>query len=147
MALDVEAPEPPSLGGPEGRGDYDAVEEFEDPAGDDPRREALSEFLRDGAWINAFDRWRRNVDMSEREWDLVLEHGLVDEFDFYWNPAAGDVGYLAPDLPAEFGEDDEIDRQTVEEALDELGHTVSVVLETDYVDRTGEDYGFFEDQE
>lgn len=150
MTLDVEPPDPPELRGPEGRGDYDAVDEIEG-ASDDPRREALAEFLHDGAWVEAFDRWRESADLTQAEWDLVIDHDLVERFDFYWNPRAEDVGYLAPDLPDELttyerGGAEDVDEQAIEEELDDLGRTVSEVLENRYVDRTGEEFGFFQDR-
>jgi hypothetical protein len=54
MTLDVEVPDPPALDGPGDIGDYDAVEEPEDRPGEDGRRDALAEFLAEGAWEDAF---------------------------------------------------------------------------------------------
>ncbi|MCU4739808.1 hypothetical protein [Natronoglomus mannanivorans] len=168
MTLDVEIPEPPTIRAPQDPGDYDAVDEPEDWTGDTAPREALAEFLREGAWADAFDEWREQTYMGEEEFQLVLDLGLIDEFDFYWNPSAADVGYRAPTLPesgtlsasdetleevdAEGIEEvdaegiEEVDAEGIEEELDELGRTVSEVLENRYIDRSGEEFGFFDDR-
>lgn len=151
MTLDVEVPDPPSLHGPQDPGDYDAVDEPEDWTGDDFRREALADFLREGAWEDGFDEWREQTYISEDEFRLVLDLGMIDEFDFYWNPSAEDVGYRAPtladDRPVSRGESlEEIDTDGIEEELDDLGRTVSEVLENDYIHRDGGEFGFFRDR-
>ncbi|WP_114579484.1 hypothetical protein [Saliphagus sp. LR7] len=152
MTLDVDIPEPPALDGPQNPDDYDAVVESDERVGDNIPREALALFLQEGAWDAGFDEWRDHTYMTEDEFRLVHEHGLIDEFDFYWNPAAEDVGYRAPSFsdgvstldgePLGKGE-----RQGIEEELDELGRIVSEVLETDYIHRGGEEFGFFSDDE
>ncbi|MCU4973020.1 hypothetical protein OB955_09725 [Halobacteria archaeon AArc-m2/3/4] len=152
MTLDVEIPEPPTIRAPQDPGDYDAVDEPEDWTGDTAPREALAEFLREGAWADAFDEWREQTYMGEEEFQLVLDLGLIDEFDFYWNPSAADVGYRAPTLPesgtlsASDETLEEVDAEGIEEELDELGRTVSEVLENRYIDRSGEEFGFFDDR-
>jgi len=66
----------------------------------------------------------------------------------HWNESAGDdVGYLAPAVPDERSapDDDRLDRNDVadiEEALDELGRTVSEVLENDYIHRDEDEFGY-----
>ncbi|AHG01442.1 hypothetical protein HALLA_03375 (plasmid) [Halostagnicola larsenii XH-48] len=150
MSLDVEIPEPPTLDSPQDPGDYDAVVEPDERVGDSTPREALATFLRDGAWETGFDEWRDQTYMTLDEFELVRELGLIDEYDFYWNVAAEDVGYQSPpvpaDLPAPYDEMfDRGDIQGIEEELDELGRTVSDVLETDYIHRSGEEFGFFSD--
>jgi len=147
MTLDVEVPDPPALDGPGDIGDYDAVEEPEDRPGEDGRRDALSEFLTEGAWEDAFGEWAGHTYLSAAQFEAVVDMGLVDRFDFYWNESAEDVGYLAPAVPDERPApyDDRLDRTDVadiEEALDELGRTVSEVLENDYVDRGSEAFGY-----
>ncbi|WP_276254258.1 hypothetical protein [Halomontanus rarus] len=152
MTLDVEIPEPPTIRAPQDPGDYDAVDEPEDWTGDTTPREALAEFLREGAWADAFDEWREQTYVGEEEFQLVLDLGLIDEFDFYWNPSAADVGYRAPTLPesgtlsASDETLEEIDAEGIEEELDDLGRTVSEVLENRYIDRSGEEFGFFADR-
>lgn len=149
MTLDVEAPDPPTLDTPHDSEDYDAVVEPEDRVGDNMPHEALATFLQEGAWETGFDEWRDQTYMTEEEFRLVREQGLIDEFDFYWNVAAEDVGYRAPTVPADFpSPDNTFDRgdiQGIEEELNELGRTVSEVLETDYIHRSGEEFGFFSD--
>ncbi|PCR90778.1 hypothetical protein [Natrinema ejinorense] len=146
MALDVERPEPPTLSGPQDPGDYDAVVEPDERTGDTARREDLADFLEAGAWEDAFDEWARDTYLTETEFRAVLEFGLIDEFDFYWNQSAEDVGYRAPAVPeasvAGHEELDEADIEDIEEELDTLGLTVSEVLETDYIHRDGEEFGY-----
>lgn len=149
MTLDVDIPEPPALSGPPDPGDYDAVVEPEERSDDNPSHEALATFLQEGAWEAGFDEWRDHTYMTEDEFQLVWKLGLIDEFDFYWNEATGDVGYRAPAVPTDFPEpyDNPFERgeiQGIEEELDELGRTVSEVLETDYIHRSGEEFGFFQ---
>lgn len=147
MGLDVDIPDPPALWGPQQPGDYEAVEEIDDPQ-DDYRREELETFLEDGAWAEGFDEWAAHTPLDEGEFEVALEAGLFDKLDFYWEPATGDVGYRSPTVetvPADtrLGEDTP---ENIEEELDTLAHTVSARLE-DYVDRDGAEFGFFADRE
>lgn len=146
MALDVETPDPPTLHGPQDPGDYDAVDELEDETGDNYRREELAELLDQGAWEDAFYEWADHTYLTEAQFQVVLDRGLIDEFDFYWNPSAEDVGYRAPTLsedavasaePLERG-----DVEDIEEELDALGRTVSEALENDYIHRDGDEFGY-----
>jgi hypothetical protein len=150
MALDVETPDPPTLDDPRDPGDYDALDEPEEWIGDDYRREELAGLLREGAWHDGFAEWSDHTQLTEGEFRVVTDLGLVEEFDFYWNPAAEDVGYRAPTLPddppAPYDDLDTEDRSVIDEELDALGRTVSEVLETDYIHRSGEEFGFFSEE-
>ncbi|WP_247001176.1 hypothetical protein [Halosolutus gelatinilyticus] len=149
MTLDVEIPDPPTLEEPQDATEYDAVVGPDERVDSTAPREALAAFLQDGAWEAGFDEWRDHTYMTEDEFRLVREQGLIDGFDFYWNVAAGDVGYRTPAVPDDFPAPDSAlergERQGIEEELDELGRTVSEVLETDYIHRSGEEFGFFSD--
>lgn len=147
MALDVEIPDPPVLHGPQDPGDYEAVDELENSTDDTYRREDMVQMLEDGAWEAAFDEWAETTYLTEAEFQVVLDLDLIDEFDFYWNPSAEDVGYRAPTLSEDTLElDDEtieqVDVEGIEEELDSLGRTVSEVLENDYIHRDGEEFGY-----
>lgn len=147
MTLDAETPDPPTLHGPQNPGDYDAVDEQEDETGDNYRREDLAEFLHDGAWEDAFDEWAEHTYLTNEEFQIVRDLGLVEEFDFYWNPSAEDVGYRAPAVPDELPDtyDETLesgDIQGIDEALDELGRTVSEMLENDYIHRDSSEFGY-----
>ncbi|MDF9746597.1 hypothetical protein [Natrinema salsiterrestre] len=146
MTLDVEIPDPPTLHGSRNVGDFDAVDEPDERTGDTVRREALADFLEAGAWEDAFDEWAKETYMTEGEFRVVVELGLIDEFDFYWNQSAEDVGYRAPTVPADsVAARDDLDEHDVEdiaEELDSLGLIVSEVLETDYIHRDGEEFGY-----
>lgn len=154
MGLDVDTPDPPSLHGPQGVGDYDAVDETDDEVGDDYRREQLAGFLAEGAWDWAFGEWADHTLLAGEEFEVVTALGLLDELDFYWNPATGDVGYRVPTvpspaaLPSPYAERfEEGDLDGIEEELDALARTVTAVLETEYVDADGGEFGFFDDEE
>jgi hypothetical protein len=144
MTLNVETPDLPTLSGAQDPGDYDAIDEPED-AGDDCRREALAEFLDEGVWADAFHDWADRTSLTEAEFRAVLDADLVDEFDFYWNPSAEDVGYRAPAVPTDLSASPGLDRDDVrgiEVELDDLGCTVSEVLENDCVGRSSEAFGY-----
>ncbi|QPV64215.1 hypothetical protein I7X12_06215 [Halosimplex litoreum] len=147
MSLDAEVPDPPTLDDPEFPGDYDAVEAVADRTGEDGRRDALAEFLAEGAWEDGFVEWTDHTYLDADQFEAARALGLVDALDFYWNEAAGDVGYRAPeladDLPEPWGDRlARSDRADIEEALDELGRTVSEVLENRYVERGSEAFGY-----
>jgi hypothetical protein len=148
MTLDVPIPDPPSLSGPRSRDDYDAVGNPEEDAGDDYRRDAIADALAEGAWADGFAEWAAETDLTETAFETVQRHELVDEFDFYWDPAAEDVGYRAPALPAAARNDlestaaDDFDAE-----LDTLGRIVSEFLENDYLRRDEDTFGFFPDDE
>lgn len=150
MGLDVDTPDPPSLRGPQGRGEYDAVDTDEDGPGDDYRRETIRTALRDGAWRDAVEEWADSTYLSVEEFETVDRLELFEEFDFYWDPASDEVGYRAPTVP-------EADREAfpdrgadgVDEELDDLGRAVSEMLESDYLRRDEEDAesDFFPEEE
>lgn len=79
MGLDVEPPEPPEL--PAGRD----ADEYDDAnvETDEYRREELQAFLEEGAWERAFNEWAEHTDVTEEEWAIVLDLGLIERFDFY----------------------------------------------------------------
>jgi hypothetical protein len=145
MTLDVARPDPPRLSGPSDPGDYDAVEEPAEWTGEDAPRAALAEMLSAGAWADAFEEWREVTTLSDDQFRTVRELGLIERFDFLWNPAAEDVGYLVPPVPSARPDGEPLDRderQEMAEELDELGRIVSDVLEGDYVHRSAEEFGY-----
>jgi hypothetical protein len=145
MTLDVEVPEAPSLRGPQSRGEYAAIDMTDQEPVDDYRREEVAEVLADGAWQDAFEEWAAHTLLSETEFERVVELGLLEELDLYWDPAADEVGYRAPTVP-EADRSAFEDVQGVEEALDALGRVVSEVLENDYLVRDADEFGFFADE-
>jgi hypothetical protein len=148
MTLDVPIPDPPSLSGPQSRDDYDAVGNPEEDTGDDYRRDAIADALEEGAWADGFDEWADETDLTETTFETVQRHELVDDFDFYWDPATEDVGYRAPDLPADArGDLNSTAADDVDAELDTLGRIVSEYLENDYLRRDEDTYGFFADEE
>jgi hypothetical protein len=144
MTLDVEPPDPPSLRGPQSRGDYEAID-MDEEAIDDYRREEVAAVLEEGAWVDAFDDWAEQTYLSEPDFAAARDHGLFEALDFYWEPADDEVGYRSPDVPEDARADFE-DPGGVAAALDTLGRTVSEVLENDYLRRDENDFGFFAGQ-
>ncbi|MDS0277824.1 hypothetical protein NDI85_08455 [Halomicroarcula sp. S1AR25-4] len=146
MALDVSVPDPPSLHGPQPRGEYQAINDPEEEVEDDYRREEVERILADGAWHDAFEEWTTQTGLTAADFEVVVEHDLVEAFDFYWDPATDEVGYRAPALPDEArGELDAEDVDEIESELDALGRVVSEMLENDYLLRDDETFGFFDD--
>lgn len=137
MTLDVETPDPPELT------EVDP-NEYEDATivGDtDYRRDELGTFLREGAWGESFEQWAARADVTETEWAIVLDLGLVANFDFFWDDFADRVGYHAPGIPEDWKERQLHPELTswgqvssINAGLTELGQTVCDVLKADYVD-------------
>lgn len=145
MTLDVETPDPPTLHGPQNPSDYDAVDEPEEWTGDEARREQLAGLLEAGAWADGFEEWAADTYLTDDEFRTVRELGLLEAFDFYWNQSASDVGYRSPTVPADSDgavDLDDGDIEDIEEELDSLGWIVSEVLESDYIDSDGNQFGY-----
>lgn len=137
MALDIETPDPPELRGinPAEYEDTDVI------ADDDYRRDELEEFLRDGAWDQAFDEWAAHTDVTEREFAIATDLSLVREFDFFWDDFADRVGYHAPGIPEDWRErgyhpglDSWGTVSSINASLTELGQIVSEVLKEEYIE-------------
>ncbi|MGB9966069.1 hypothetical protein [Halobacterium hubeiense] len=133
MALD--APDPPEL-----EGDPD---EYEDVTvqGTDYHRDDLQEFLEAGAWEEAFESWAAETDLDREAFDVAVDLGLFDEFDFFWDDFADRVGYHAPGLPENWRERDihpDLNSwetvSAINASLAELGAAVSNLLKDEYVD-------------
>lgn len=146
MSLDVEIPDPPSLRGPQPHGAYEAIDMTDREIEDDYRREEIESFLEDGAWQDAFEEWAERTDLSAVDFDSIVERGMIEQFDFYWDPTTDDVGYQAPSVPDETRAVFEDDVDGIEMELDELGRVVSERLENDYLLRDEEGFGFFADE-
>lgn len=137
MSLDVETPEPPELR------EVDPSE-YEDATvvGDtDYRREELEEFLRDGAWDQAWDEWAAHTDVDEDEFAIVRDLEMIRRFDFFWDGFAERVGYHAPGIPEDWKERElhsELDSwstvSSINAGLTELGQIVCDVLKEEYID-------------
>jgi hypothetical protein len=141
MSLDVETPDSPPLWGPQGRGDYAAIDMTDREPDDDYRREEIAAALQEGAWRDAFQEWAEHTYLTAAEFERVRELGLLQRFDFYWDPSDGEVGYQAPAVDRRDAVDDP---DGVEEELDGLGRVVSETLENDYLGRDPEgEFGFF----
>jgi hypothetical protein len=137
MTLDVDTPDPPELSSAVDADEYDDV----DVQGQDYRREELQEFLREGAWEEAFSRWAAETDLDEEAFAIVQDLGLIQEFDFFWDSFADRVGYHAPGLPEnwrERGIHPDLDSwgtvSGINAGLTELGQLVCEVLKDEYID-------------
>lgn len=139
MALDVETPDPPQLtnrGSPE---EFDSVETVGSTA--ELRRAELESILQAGAWHEAFAEWASYTDLSEPEYRLLLDLGLIQQLDVFWDPTTERLWFDAPSLP-----DDWTDRVEtmpvdatglagkVEGELTDLGETLVEMLVDEYLD-------------
>jgi len=107
----------------------------------DYRRDEIESFLRDGAWKRAFDEWAERTDMTEAEFEIARELGLIRRFDFFWDSYAERVGYHAPGIPEDWKEREYHPGlrswetvSSINASLTELGQTVCEVLKDDYID-------------
>lgn len=141
MGLDVGVPDPPELGeqNPEEYEDVEVVAET------DYRREEIEEFLREGAWAEAWDQWSAHTDLTEEEYAIVEDLGLLREFDFFWDSFAERVGYHAPGIPEDWKAREyhpDLDSWTavssINASLTELGQVVCDVLKEEYIDWEGD---------
>lgn len=137
MALDVPIPDPPEL-------EATDPTEYEDAtvvAAGDYRRDELEAFLRAGAWEAAWRTWAAETAMTEAEYAVVRDLGLLERFDFFWDDFAERVGYHAPGIPEDWRErslhpalDSWGAVSSINAGLTELGQVVCDVLEAEYID-------------
>ncbi|ADD07050.1 uncharacterized protein Nmag_3500 [Natrialba magadii ATCC 43099] len=141
MTLEVDTPAPPTL-------DFVDPNEYEDATISasgteeiDYRREELQEFLETGAWEEAFDEWRADTDLDEREFSIARDLDLFADFDFFWDDFADRVGYHAPGISEDWQEREyhpELDTwgtvSAINAELTEFGQVVSVILKEEYID-------------
>lgn len=137
--MDVETPDPPSLGTEHRTAETDTRIE----AGADVHREDLATALHEGAWVQGFQEWAEHTDLDGSAWRAVADLGLIEEFDFFWDGSADRVGYSSPGIPENWRQADlhpALDSwstvSSVNAALSELGRTVAAVLTQEYVDWT-----------
>ena len=138
MGLTVETPDPPALTDALDPAEYDDVEVVA-PA--NYRREELAQFLRDGAWEEAFQSWAERAHMTEDEFMIATDLSLIETFDFFWDDFANRVGYHAPGLPEDWREREIHPAleswgmvSSINAGLTELGQEVCDVLEDEYID-------------
>jgi hypothetical protein len=137
MGLDVLAPDPPRLSFGQDADDYDDVT----VQTTDYRREELQGFLDDGAWERSFDEWAEDAEIDEATWQVVLDLGLIERYDFFWDDFANRVGYHTPGIPQDWKErglhpalSSWAQVSAINAGLAELGGVVSDVLKAEYVD-------------
>lgn len=145
MALDVAVPEPPRLSNRAVPSELEAVEAV--GGAGDLRREELEAVLASGAWREAFAEWAAYTDLTDEEYDLVRDLGLLQELDVFWDPSEARLRAEPPTLPD--GWEDRVDvspsdarrlGSTLAAELAELAQTLVEMLEDGYVDwgETGE---------
>ena len=137
MSLDVAVPEPPTLEGI----DPNEYEDAEIVGDTDYRRDELEQFLRDGAWEESFEQWAADTEMTESDFEIMLDLGMIGEFDFFWDSFAERVGYHAPGIPEDWKERNyhpDIESwgtvSSINASLTELGQVVCDVLKDEYID-------------
>lgn len=136
MALDVDPPSPPAIGAAAPDGD------------DEYRRAEIEDHLASGAWAEAFERWRRETDLEPDAYEIAVDLGLFDEFDFFWDQIAQRVGYSAPGIPEDWdragyheGLTSWRQASSINAGLAELGQVVCDVLRDDYLAWEEEGWG------
>ncbi|WP_115863936.1 hypothetical protein [Halorussus litoreus] len=141
MTLDVDAPEPASLSTKVDASQYEDA----DVQGDDYRRDELEEYLRDGAWDDAFEEWAAHTDLDAEEYAIVRDLDMFGEYDFFWDSFADRVGYHAPGIPEDWKAKNyhpDLDSWNtvsgINAAMTEFGQVVCDVLEDEYIDWEGE---------
>ncbi|WP_049925103.1 hypothetical protein [Halopiger goleimassiliensis] len=139
MGLEVEPPDPPEL-------EFVDPNEYEDAtvAADDEvdyKREELQGFLEEGAWEEAFEQWRAETDLAEREYEIARDLDLFAAFDFFWDDFADRVGYHAPGIPEDWQEREyhpDLDTwgtvSAINAELTSFGQIVCDVLKEEYID-------------
>jgi len=137
MSLNVNAPNPPELES-QNPNQYEDAEVVGDT---DYRREEIEQFLKGGAWKEAFDRWAEQTNMENSVFGIIDDLGLIERFDFFWDSYAERVGYHAPGIPEHWKEKDihpGLDSwgtvSSINAGLTELGQVVCDVLKDDYID-------------
>lgn len=133
----MEIPDPPELEAQDPN-EYDDAEIMGDT---DYRRDELEEFLRDGAWMEAWERWQNDISLTDEEMNIITDLGLFQKFDFFWDSFADRVGYHAPGLPEDWKERDihpKLDSwskvSSINAGLTELGQVACDVLKEEYID-------------
>ncbi|WP_267162383.1 hypothetical protein [Halovenus salina] len=141
MSLDVETPDPPELE----QMDPNEYEDAEVVGDTDYKREELEEFLREGAWEEAFSQWSEQADLDEEAFGIMQDLAMLDQFDFFWDSFAERVGYHAPGIPEDWKERDyhpDIDSwetvSGINAEITELGQLVCDVLKDEYIDWEGD---------
>ena len=139
MAPDIEIPDPPQLSNRGVPSEFESVEAV--GSAGDLRREELEAILQDGAWHEAFEEWAEYTDLTEEDLQVVRDLGLIQQFDFFWDPSEERLRFEAPMVPADWKELTEVEPSDVsgfvsklEGELSDLGQTVVEMLEDAYVD-------------
>lgn len=131
MSLDVATPTAPTI--------YREARD-EQYESDVDKRADLQSYLDDeeNAWEEGFSDWADETALSMDDYQIVLDLGFIEEFDFYWSPEREEVEYETPEIPDDWEDKEryeEVDSwstvSAVNEELDELGETVAGLL-TDY---------------
>jgi len=130
MTLDVTVPDSPPLSGPPLGAAYNNVTP-PDAGGVDYRRDELASALEAGVWADGFEAWAAETGLTESEFALLVRHAVLEQLDFYWDPAAETVGYRVPSPSDDVCEGLAADSDDIEAELDSLARLVSVRLEAD----------------
>ncbi|WP_410767465.1 hypothetical protein [Haloferax sp. DFSO60] len=139
MGLDVPTPNPPSS--------YREARDDE-YVSDGTRRAEIRAYLTgtENAWGEGFTEWTIDTSLTETEYDVVVELGLLAEFDFYWDDERQRIEYTAPKIPDDWETSETFDSfdswetvSAINGELDNLGETVAGVLTNYYVSWDSED--------
>ncbi|WP_266076991.1 hypothetical protein [Haladaptatus caseinilyticus] len=128
MSLDVSTPDAPTIDG-------EREDQYEP---DGAKRSDLQEYLdgEENAWEEGFSEWAAETPLSEESYRIILELGLLDRLDFFWDAETEEVRYESPEIGDGWlnlhpSLDSWSAVSEINEELDDLGETVAGVL-TDY---------------
>lgn len=134
MSLDVDVPAAPTI--------YEETRDDQYESDVDKRAD-LQAYLNgvENAWEEGFETWADETALSDDAYRAVLDLGLIEEFDFYWNPEMEEVEYEAPEIPDDWEErgryadlDSWSTVSAINEEMDDLGETVAGILDDYYVE-------------
>lgn len=131
MAIAVETPPQPDLTNRPIPSDIDELAGSDTTV--DLRRSELEEILQDGAWNEAFQEWATYTDLTEEEYRTVLDSGLIQRLDLFWDPGDERLRYEVPELPDDLSEDRVLASKIATELTD-LSRAVTEMIEDAYID-------------
>lgn len=131
MGLAVDAPTPPDLTNRPLPSAIDPADVLDSTG--DLRREELEQALRDGAWDDAFEDWTEDTDLNESEYRAILDAGLIETLDFYWDPYDGGVEFELPSVSERLADRSKL-AGLAESELTDLGEAVTKRLDDGALD-------------
>ncbi|MDY6764095.1 MAG: hypothetical protein SV377_00135 [Halobacteria archaeon] len=103
--------------------------------------EVVRKKLEEGAWEEALDEWKRTSNLTDEDLELIKELGLLEEYEFFWDPHVGRVGFESSSIPKNWKSQDYADKikswgqvSKINMALSDLGDIGRRILEEEYLE-------------